>query len=457
LNAYGLLSRFKNGNNPSYASNYFDEMLVCMETLIKEGNAYVDESTSEEISKQRLELLSSPYRNVLPKENMVKWHNFIKGNLPGCVVRFKISYDSPNSALRDPIAYRYNAESHFRTGTRYCIYPTYDLACPIADSLDGVTLAQRTNEFTDKNDLMKWVFKKLPHLKLVTYKSYSRFVLEYSLLSKRKIRELIEKNIIDSWDDPRLDTLNAELRKGILPSTWDKYFSQHGTTNSNGIEEWDKILNINRKTIDATSIRIVALSQNIWKLIITDLPNEEKKTKKYIPWSPKDKTGALGTIDIMLSDVIAIDNADAKLIKEGDLVYLLNFCALTTTKVDTDNKTIYTQRYKEEFQFKDIPWKISWLTYDEITSVPIVRTTYYDYILTKPSINKDDNVDEFINLNSKKENGLHMSSNIIHLKNGMIVQLVRFGFYIVDSVEPLNLIYIREPGNKLQYLLDNLS
>jgi glutamyl-tRNA synthetase len=457
LKTYGLLTRFKNGDNPSYASDYFDIMLTSMETLIKNGDAYVDESPSDEISKQRNQLTPSPFRDVSVEENIIKWHKFMNGELPMCVIRFKISYNSPNSALRDPIAYRYNSDSHFRTGNKYCIYPTYDMACPIADSLDGVTLAQRTNEFTDKNDLMKWVFKKLPNFKSVTYKSYSRFVLEYSLLSKRKIRELIEKKVIDSWDDPRLDTLSAEIRKGILPSSWDTYFTSHGTTNSNGIEEWDKLLNINRKTIDTISMRVRALSSNIWKLIITDLPNEEKNIKKNVPWSPKDKKGILGNKEINISDIIAIDDADAKLIKEGELLYLLNFRVLTATKIDIDKKIIYTNCYNKEFHFKDIPWKISWLTFEETITIPTVKTTYYDYILTKPSINKDDNVDNFINSNSKKEHILYLSNNISYLKKGMIIQLVRFGFYIVDSDSPLNLVYIREPGNKVQYLLDSVS
>lgn len=456
LKEYDLLKKFKNGENPSFASDYFDEMLNSIEFLLSQGDAYIDESSAKEIFTQRHLLKPSPYRESSIEYNLGKWFQFKNGKLPTAICRLKISYNSPNAALRDPIVYRYNNEDHYRTGDKYKIYPTYDIACPVADSIDGITMAMRTSEFNERNDLAKWFFKKIPLLRQVKYISYSRLSFEYSILSKRKIRELIEKKIVEDWDDPRLDTLVAELRKGIVPLTWYNYFSKHGVSTTNSVEEWDKIYSINRKIIDNTSFRITALSQNTWELDIEDLPfSLRDDVLKEVPWSPKDKDNKLGNKEIFLSDNLLIDNSDAKLIKEDDLVYLLNFRVIRIVSIDKENRKMKGVCYNEEFHFKDIPWKISWLTRNEINTP--VKTTYYQYLITKQTIAKDENVDDYLNIDSKKSIDLLLSHNKKVLKKGMIIQLVRFGFYIVDSVEPLNLIFIKEPGNKLQYLLDELK
>ena len=455
LDQYGLLKQFANWEKPSYASDYFSQLLNCMEQLIKQGDAYIDESSSEEIQRLRSTFKPSPYRDTSIDDNLTKWDNFVLGYPPNAVVRLKISYNNPNGSLRDPIAYRNNiVDSHYRTNRDFNVYPTYDFACPIVDSLDGVTLAQRTNEFTDKNDLMKWIFKKLPDLNKMPYKSYSRMVFEYSILSKRKIRELVERKIVDDWDDPRLDTLTAELRKGILPASWENFFTKHGVSNANNVEEWDKMLSINRKIIDNDSKRIMALSQNTWDLIISDLPDEEDNTIKSVCWNPKDKKGVMGNKDIKLSKYLKIDDMDAKLLKQDDIVYLLNFRALTVTNVNVEDKMIEVKCYNEEFKFSDIPYKISWLTKDELELSP-VETVYYDYLITKQYLTKDDKFDDHLNPNTMDLLPLYLSHNQSVLEKHMIIQLVRFGYYIVDSIEPLRLIHIREPGNNKQYLLKN--
>jgi len=455
LNQYGLLHYFSNWDSPSYASNYFNDLLNYQEQMIKQGDAYIDQLPHAEMIQLRHDSQPSPFRDVSIEDNLEKWAKFVNGDLPDAVVRLKISYNNANAALRDPVSYRTNiTDSHYRTGRKFNVYPTYDFACPIIDSLDGITLAQRTNEFTDKNDVMKWVFKTLPHLKSVKYQSYSRLVFEYSILSKRKIRELTINGMVDGWDDPRLDTLVAGLSKGILPDTWKEFFTKHGVSNSNNVEDWDKLYNINRRLIDNISKRIMALGTDVWSLQITDEPSL-KHTSKQVNWSPKDKTGEkMGYKTILLSDNLKIDALDAKLIKDGDLIYLLNFKAVQVTCIDVDAKIIKTVAYNEEFEFKNIPHIISWLTDDEYTKhIPII-TTYYDYILTKQYLTKDDNTDDYLNPHTKTELKLHLSANQNVLQKGMIIQLVRFGFYIVNSIEPLNLIYIREPGNKHQYLLD---
>lgn len=454
---YGLLEKFSNYKNPSFASDYFDDMFQYTETLIKQGDAYIDESTSVEIKQQRELFKQSPFRDISPEINLEKWVDFMAGKFPDYVVRLKINYKSSNASLRDPIIYRYNNEPHFRTGTKYCIYPTYDLACPITDSLDGVTLAMRTKEFTEKDGIATWIFEKLG-LRSVEYRSYSRFNLEYSILSKRKIKDLIDNGTIEDWSDPRLDTLSAELRKGILVKTWDNYFSKHGSSKSDSVDEWDKIYSVNRKFIDDESIRIIALSQNVWQLLITDLPDDQNNVMKEIPWSPKDKLGKMGMAQIKLSNNLFIDDADVVdntntvFIKVGELVYLLNFRAIRITEINQELKIVKAICHNDAFEFKDIPWKISWLTNDEVTTLAPVKTTYYEYIITKPSVLKTEKVDDFLNTDSKKTSNLYLSYNQSVLKTGQIIQLVRFGFYIVDSIEPLNLIFIREPGDGLQYL-----
>jgi len=439
----------------SYASDYFTKLLEHQKNLIEKGLSYFDYSTSVEISALRGEMKPSPYRDRSVQENLDDWDKFLKGDLKEAVLRLKIDYRNGNASLRDPISYRTNLTPHYRTGTTFKVYPTYDYACPVVDSLDGVTLAMRTNEFTDKDKLAKWVFKNLPDLAHVIYKSFSRLQFEYSLLSKRKIRELVENGTVEGWDDPRLDTLVAIKRRGLLASTFETFFTQNGVTNSNNIEEWDRIYSLNRKAIDKISKRITALGSNQWDLEIKnypDLVNSESILEKEIPWSPKSPV--LGVQKILLGNQIRIDHHDAKLIKEGDLVYLLNFCPVKITMIDPDQKIIKADFYDQEFKFSDIPHKISWLRKVEVENFKPVETLYFDYLLTKPTINKDDPVSRFVNKDSKHQLELYLNQN--HqglLEKGTIIQLVRFGYYIVDQVSPLSLIYIKEPADKKQYLL----
>ena len=438
----------------SYASDYFDNLLEYQKLLIQKALAYFDHSDSSEISKLRNAKEPSSYRETTPDENLSKWDSFIKGELKDVVLRLKIDYNNGNAALRDPIAYRLNLDPHYRTGTKYKVYPTYDFACPIVDSLDGVTLAMRTNEFTDKDGIAKWIFENLPDLKKVKYQSFSRLQFEYSLLSKRKIRELVENKTVDGWEDPRLDTLVAIKRKGLLMETFESFFKSNGISKANKIEEWDRIYSINRKIIDQSSKRITALGHDQWDLEIEDHPdfeNFDQVLEREVSWSPRNPD--LGKKKILLSPRIRIDHQDAKLIKEDDLVYLLEFCGIKILSMDFEKKIIKAQYGDQEIPLNQIPHKISWLSQKEIQTGLVAETFYYDYLLNQPTITKDESVSRLLRKNTKETLNLHLSQNAKDLELGQIVQLVRFGFYKVDSLSPLRLIYIREPGNKKQYLL----
>lgn len=201
----------------SYTSNYFKEILELTEKLIIDGHAYCDPSTPEEIKKQRSTKTESPYRNKTPDEVMIMFTDMVIGAYKEgeMVLRLKIPpEDRTNDCMIDPIAYRIIDEPHYRTGTTYKIYPSYEYSHYIVDSLEGITHSFCTLEFYIRRNLSYWVLEKL-NLKKPIIEETNRLETDFGVLSKRKIKAMIENKLIEGWDDPRLLTISGMRNKGI--------------------------------------------------------------------------------------------------------------------------------------------------------------------------------------------------------------------------------------------------
>ena len=202
----------------SYTSDYFDMIINHARDLIKRDLAYVDNTDVETMRKQRFDKVESECRSFAPEKNLEIFEKMLMGEADDFCLRAKIDMKSNNGCLRDPVLGRTNRTPHQRTGKKYIFYPTYDFACPIVDSVEGVTHAMRTNEYADRIPQYFWVIESLKLRKPEIYE-YSRLNLEYTCLSKRKLQWFVDTKRVDGWDDPRFPTVRGVIRKGIRVET----------------------------------------------------------------------------------------------------------------------------------------------------------------------------------------------------------------------------------------------
>jgi glutamyl-tRNA synthetase len=218
----------------THTSDYFDKIYELALEMIKNGKAYVDDTDQATMREQRMEGIASKSRDLSVEENLKRFEEMknatefvsdctcicdgnecewdVKQRCASqgmtCCLRAKISVDNPNKAMRDPVIYRVNVAPHHYTGDKYKVYPTYDFACPIVDSIEGVTHALRTNEYRDRNPQYYWMLDAL-NLRKPTIWDFSRINFVYTLLSKRKLQWFVDQALVTGWDDPRFPTVRG--------------------------------------------------------------------------------------------------------------------------------------------------------------------------------------------------------------------------------------------------------
>lgn len=270
---------FDYGKNPLYASDYFDMMYEYAIQLVKDGFAYVDDQNFDEIRLNRGTLQSpgrnSPFRDRSVEENLDLFTKMKKGlfNNGDKVLRAKIDMSSSNLNLRDPILYRILHEKHHRTGNKWCIYPMYDWAHGIEDSIEGITHSICTLEFEDHRPLYDWFLKKLKvyHPKQI---EFARLNLNYTIMSKRKLKELVDKKIVLGWDDPRMPTISGLRRRGYTPKSIKNFVASSGIVKRNTTSDMALLEYELRQDLNFISNRVMAVLDPL-KVIITNYPNDE--------------------------------------------------------------------------------------------------------------------------------------------------------------------------------------
>jgi len=217
------------GKHLYYASDYFDQFYNYAIQLIKDGKAYVDSLSTEEIKKYRGTLTEpgkeSPYRNRSVEENLELFEKMRRGDFEEgeCVLRAKIDMASPNLNMRDPVIYRIKKATHHRSGDKWCIYPMYDFAHPLSDAIEGITHSLCTIEFEDHRPLYNWFIENLPVPSKPRQIEFARLNLTYTVMSKRKLGKLVNEGIVSGWDDPRMPTISGLRRRGYTPEAIRKF------------------------------------------------------------------------------------------------------------------------------------------------------------------------------------------------------------------------------------------
>ncbi len=279
--------------NLYYASDYFQHLYDWAVQLIKKGSAYVCDLSAEEVRKYRGTLTEpgkdSPYRNRSVEENLDLLDRMRKGEFPdgSRTLRAKIDMASPNLNMRDPVMYRIVHAEHHRTGDKWCIYPMYDYAHGQSDSLENITHSMCTLEFEDHRPLYNWFIKELgifPSQQI----EFDRLNLTYTLLSKRKLRQLVQQGKVSGWDDPRMPTLSGIRRRGYTPEAIRKFVGNIGVTKTNGTIELAMLEHFVREDLNKRSLRVMAVLKPL-KVVIDNYPGGKSEEMEAIN-NPEDES-----------------------------------------------------------------------------------------------------------------------------------------------------------------------
>ncbi|MGD8190428.1 glutamine--tRNA ligase/YqeY domain fusion protein [Brevibacillus ginsengisoli] len=260
-----------------FASNYFEEMYNRAVLLIKKGKAYVDDSTQEEIRVARGTLTEpgkeSPYRNRSVEENLDLFERMRSGEFEdgAKVLRAKIDMSSPNINLRDPIIYRISHAHHHNTGDKWCIYPMYAFAHPLEDAIEGVTHSICTLEFEDQRPLYDWVVEECEMESTPHQYEFARLNLTNTVMSKRKLKQLVEEQYVDGWDDPRMPTISGLRRRGFTPESIRNFCREIGVARSNSTVDERMLEHFIREDLKLKAPRTMAVL-NPLKVVITNYP-----------------------------------------------------------------------------------------------------------------------------------------------------------------------------------------
>ena len=294
-----------------YASDYFDQLYMWAEQLIQEGLAYVDDQSQEEISKGRgvptAPGTESPYRNRSVEENLDLFRRMRAGEFPDGtrVLRAKIDMASPNMHFRDPIMYRILHASHHRTGDKWCIYPMYDFAHGQSDSIEGITHSICTLEFEVHRPLYDWFCEalRIHHPQQI---EFARLNLNYTIMSKRKLLQLVKENYVNGWDDPRMPTICGLRRRGYTPASIRNFAETVGVAKRDNIIDVSLLEFCAREDLNKTAIRTMAVLDPV-KLIIDNYPEDQVEEMIGVN-NPEDPEA--GTRTIPFSKELWIERAD---------------------------------------------------------------------------------------------------------------------------------------------------
>ena len=295
-----------------HASDYFDRLYDCAVRLVRDGRAYVDDLQGDEVSEYRGRWnepgRNSPYRDRSVEENLDLLDRMRRGEFEDGLrtLRAKIDMASPNMNMRDPTIYRIRHVPHYRQGNAWCIYPTYDFTHPLSDAFEGVTHSLCTLEFEDHRPLYDWYLEQLPFDEPPRQIEFARLNLTHTVLSKRKLLELVEEGHVEGWDDPRMPTLAAMRRRGYTPAAIRDFCRRVGVAKSNSTVQLAQLEDAVRQDLNRHAPRVMAVLNPV-RLVIDNYPEGQVEELDAVN-NPEDPSA--GTRQVPFSRVLYIERDD---------------------------------------------------------------------------------------------------------------------------------------------------
>lgn len=436
-----------------YGSDYFDKCYEFAIKLIKEGKAYVDDLSADEMREYRGTLTEpgkeSPYRNRSVEENLDLFERMKNGEFPdgSHTLRAKIDMASPNMNLRDPAIYRIVHAHHHRQGDKWCIYPLYDYAHPIQDALEGITHSLCSIEFENHRPLYDWVinnvgFEHKPH-----QYEFARLNVTHTVMSKRYLRELVETKKVDGWDDPRMPTISGLRRRGYTPSAINEFVKKAGVAKAYSIVDIGLLEHCIRDELNTNAQRRVAVLRPI-KVVITNYP-EDKEEYFELPNIPKnDEAGVrkvpfTGELYIDADDFAEVPPPKFFRMKPDGEVRLMGAYIVKCNEVIKDSEGNIVELHctadletgnGNPVDGRKIKGTIHWVSAKYAIDATV---RLYDYLFTLENVNdvpEGTNYLDYLNPNSLTElTGCKLEPALADAKVGDKFQFVRTGYFCKDS------------------------
>lgn len=456
-------------NKVFYASDYFDEIHKAAITLIKKGKAFVCDLSPEEIREYRGTLRepgkNSPYRERSIEENLDLFTRMTNGEFPdgSKVLRAKIDMASPNLNMRDPIIYRIMRAHHHRTGDKWCVYPMYDFAHPISDTVEGVTHSLCSLEFEDHRPLYDWVLREVGYEAPSRQIEFARMNLSYMLTSKRRCLRLVRDGIVDGWDDPRMSTLCGMRRRGYTPAAIRDFCERIGVAKANSVIDFAMLEACVREDLNKKAPRAMAVLDPI-KLVVDNYPEELTETFE-VEVNPEDPS--MGTRMVEFSKYLYIEREDFreeapnkyKRMVPGREIRLKGAYYVTATGCEKDedgNITVVHCEYAPDSRGGDSADKRKvkgTIHFVSAAHAVDAEVRLYDRLFAVSNPSDESNVSDFTeNLNPSSEvimPNAKLESGLAGAKPGDTFQFMRHGYFCVDrDSEKGKLVFNRTVGLK---------
>ncbi|TDH73844.1 hypothetical protein CCR75_005584 [Bremia lactucae] len=415
----------------TYTSNYFDAIADFARQMITEGHAYMDNTSQKQMREERMDGIESTCRNQTPAANLVLFNQMLQNasEAQGYCLRGKIDMQAKNKTMRDPVFFRRNATPHHRTGTKYHAYPTYDLACPIVDSLEGVTHALRTTEYNDRDFQYQWVLDTL-RLRKVIIQAFARMNFVYSVLSKRKLQWFVDNHHIEGWTDPRFPTIQGVLRRGVQVEALRDFILSQGASRRITDMEWDKFWTLNKRVLDPIAPRYFAIATE------TSVPLTLINVSSHvvgIPVARHPKDPFMGEKMVRFCNKLLVERDDVMQFVEGEEVTLMRHGNMIVKKVHKAVDGTITRVEAENYpqgDFKKTKLKITWLS--DVSDLVPLTLVEFDHLLNKPKLEEGDNFQDFLTETTRAEMHAMGDHELRNVKQGQVVQLERRGYFRVD-------------------------
>jgi len=434
-----------------YASDYFEQLYEYAVQLIKTGQAYVCDLSAEETRDYRGTLTEpgkpSPYRNRSAEENLDLFERMKAGEFAegARVLRAKIDMASPNLNMRDPVIYRIMKSSHHRTGDKWCIYPMYDYAHPISDSIEGITHSICTLEFEDHRPLYDWALEALNiyHSQQI---EFARLNLTYTVMSKRKLRQLVEEGYVESWDDPRMPTISGLRRRGYTPEAIRDFCEDIGVAKSNSMVDIAMLEHSIREYLNSRAPRVMAVLRPL-KVVIDNFPADqvEELDAEINPENP-----GLGTRKVPFAREVYIERDDFMedppkkffRLAPGSEVRLKHAYIIKCERVVKDEKTGEIAElhctYDPETRSgsgstRKVKGTLHWVS--AAHALP-VEVRLYDHLFTRENPDEERDFKSCINTNSLETlTSCLVEPGLAGAPPGSRYQFLRHGYFIVDLMD----------------------
>ncbi len=450
-------------DEPKYSSNYFDKLHGYAVELIEKGLAYVDFSSQEEMRELRGTLKepgrNSRYRDTSVEKNKTEFAKMTAGEYQEgeCVLRAKIDMTSSFMVMRDPVIYRVRFAHHHQTGDKWCVYPMYDFTHCISDAIEGITHSLCTLEFQDNRRLYDWVIENISIESVPRQYEFSRLNLEYTVLSKRKLIQLVEEGHVSGWDDPRMPTVAGLRRRGYTPASIREFCKRIGVTKMDNMVEMSMLEACIREDLNENAARAMAVLDPVEitienyqqdgaeQLIAANHPNDESMGTRTIPFSRK--------IFIEAEDFREAANKKFKRLVLGKEVRLRNAYVIKAERIEKDDEGNVTHIYcsydpdtlgKDPADGRKVKGVIHWVSAEHAIPAEI---RLYDRLFNEANPAASENLVDSINPDSLVTKQGWLEPSLTNSEVGKAVQFERTGYFCKDpSSTDEKLVFNRTVG-----------